>query len=426
MLRRICLLGVLAAAAALAQRGVAQQCDNWSDLNAVVHWNDVANQSIAVTGGKSPQLGSIDAAIVHVAIFDAVNAACGSPYNAYASTPMVRFPAMAEAAAAAAAHDTLAALYPAQRQSLDQQYGAFLDQIQGHRAAVINGVVAGQQAAYAVLLLRANDGRNAATPWTPPTRGPGAWEPTPPGFLAAATPWVRAVTPWTMSSPSQFRAPAPPSLDSAVWVHDYQETKALGAAVGSSRTPEQTDLALFIGGAGVHPMMQWHAAWRGIATDRTLSTLESARLFAMLTTAGSDALIACWDSKFNYGFWRPVTAIRAGGGNPALTPDGSWIGIAVTPNHPEYPAAHGCLSGSVIETLRQYFGTDNFQFTMSSAAPGLSQPVRSYTRFSQALQDILDARIYGGMHYRNSTVVGAGMGTQIAQQAAERYFTPRH
>lgn len=148
-----------------------------------------------------------------------------------------------------------------------------------------------------------------------------------------------------------------------------------------------------------------HGTWRGIASDQRLSVLEAARLFGLLATAASDALIACWDSKYQYAFWRPVTAIRAGGGNPTLVADPSWIGFNVTPNHPEYPAAHGSLSSSIVEVLTAYFGTDQLHFTMSSPAPGLLQPVRSYGRFSQVLEDILNARIYGGMHYRNSTAV---------------------
>ncbi len=145
----------------------------------------------------------------------------------------------------------------------------------------------------------------------------------------------------------------------------------------------------------------------------------------MLSTVASDALIGCWDSKFQYAFWRPVTAIRAGGGNPGLLSDPSWIGLVTTPNHPEYPAAHGCFSGSVVEVLTAYFGTDELHFTMSSAAPGLLQPVRSYDRFSQVLTDILNARIYGGMHYRNSTELGTELGRQVARQAIEHYFLPR-
>jgi hypothetical protein len=227
-----------------------------------------------------------------------------------------------------------------------------------------------------------------------------------------------------MTSPSQFRVPPPPALDSDVWIRDYNEIKAVGGAISSVRTPEQTDLAVFVGGAGVHPMVQWHDAWRRIAAGQGHSTLAAARLFAMLTTVAYDSLIGCWDSKYEYAFWRPVTAIRAGGGNPVLVADPTWIGIVITPNHPEYPAAHGCFSASVVEVLASYFGADTLHFTMTSAAPGLVQPARSYDRFSQALTDILNARIYGGMHYRNSTIAGAKLGTEVARQALAHFFIP--
>jgi hypothetical protein len=431
MLRNLCLCAVLITTSAFARVGDVPRCGGRESeqlppaSNSVVFWNAVADNSIAVVGGKSPQQGSVDIAIVQIAVYDAVNAICGYPFTAYAVKPDVQVPALPEAAVAAAAHDVLVALYPDQAATLDQQYADYLGAIPGHHEGKLNGIAVGQQTAAGVLALRANDGRNAGPGWTPPAPGPGIWQPTPPGLLPAATPWIRYATPWTMTSPSQFRVPSPPALDSATWVQDYNETKDYGGAVSSARTPEQTDLGVFVGGPGVHPMLQWHGTWRGIAVDQELSVLGAARLFAMLSTVASDALIGCWDSKFEYAFWRPVTAIRAGGGNPYLAADPTWIGLVITPNHPEYPAAHGCFSGSVVEVLRAYFGTDQLHFTMSSPAPGLLQPVRSYDRFSQVLTDILDARVYGGMHYRNSTVVGAELGRKVARQAIEHFFLPR-
>jgi hypothetical protein len=433
MIRRVCFVAALALAAAAAEDTEGRRCQSESDddsghrvaANAVVFWNKRANHSIADLGGKPSTLIAVESAIVQTAVYDAVNAICGYPFTQYAVSPGVRIPALPDAAVAAAAHDVLAGLYPDQRAELDQTYNEFLDAIPGHATAKLNGIAAGQQAAAGIFALRAGDGRNAGTPWTPPPPGPGIWQPTPPGYLGPATPWVRNVTPWTMTSPSQFRAPPPPGLDSEVWVRDYNETKAYGDAVSSVRTPEQTDLARFIGGAGVNSASQWHDAWRGIATDQELSTLETARLFAMLSTVLADAYIACWDSKYTYAFWRPVTAIRAGGGNPNLQADPNWIGLVVTPNHPEYPGAHGCISGAVIATLQAYFGTDEFRFTMSSAAPGLTQPIRHFESFSQALKDILNARIYGGMHYRNSNERGAAIGRQISRQLVENFFLKR-
>lgn len=430
LIRIICVCAVLSTGAGFGHS--APRCDGsqesehaGSSTNPVVFWNAVADNSIAVVGGKSPQQGSIEVAIVQTAVYDAVNAICGYPFTAYAVRPNVQVPAMTEAAVAAAVHDVLTSLYPDQTAALDQQYADYLGSLAGPAKAKLNGIAAGQQTAAGILELRANDGRNAGPGWTPAAAAAGNWQPTPPGLLPPATPWIRAATPWTMTSPSQFRVPPPPALDSDTWLRDYAESKAYGGAISSARTADQTELAVFIGGLGVQPMLQWHGTWRSIATDQKLSVLDAARLFAMLSTVASDALIGCWDSKYTYGFWRPVTAIRVGGGNPNLTADPTWIGLDITPNHPEYPAAHGCFSSSVVEVFRAYFHSDQLSFTMTSAAPGLLQPVRSYSRFSQVLTDILNARVYGGMHYRNSTMVGAQLGSNVARQALAHYFLPR-
>jgi PAP2 superfamily len=391
--------------------------------DAVLDWNGYAANAIVGGAGMPPPRGLIRLAMVHVAIYDAVNAIAGYPFSPYAVTPNVVTPASPDAATAAAAHDILVALFPSQQAVLDAEYAASLALIPDGPAKT-NGISVGQQVASAVLLFRANDGRDAVVPYTPGS-GPGVWIPTPPGFLPAQAPEVGYVRPFTMNSPSQFRAEPPPDLLSDTWARDYNETKSLGAANGSTRTPEQTDLARFISD---QPMLQWNRAWRGISVSQGLNLLDNARFFALLTTASSDALIACWDSKFFYNFWRPVTAIRAGDtdGNPLTVPDPNWIGVVVTPNHPEYPAAHGCFSGASCETLTSFFGTDNFNFTMDSLVPGLLQPVRHYTSFSQALQDILDARVYGGMHFRNSTQQGAIIGKQVSHFATRHFFRPVH
>jgi hypothetical protein len=389
--------------------------------DAVLDWNGYAADAIVGGAGQPPPRGLIRFAMVHVAIYDAVNAIQGYPFTPYAVTPNVVTPASPEAATAAAAHDILVALFPGQQAVLDAEYAASLALILDGPPKT-NGISVGQQAAAGILLFRANDGRDAVVPYIPGS-GPGVWIPTLPGFLPAQAPEVGYVRPFTMNSPSQFRAEPPPDLLSDTWARDYNETKSLGAASGSTRTPEQTDLARFISD---QPMLQWNRAWRGISVSQGLNLLDNARFFALLTTASSDALIACWDSKFFYNFWRPVTAIRAGDtdGNPLTEPDPNWIAVVVTPNHPEYPAAHGCFSGASCETLTSFFGTDNFNFTMDSLVPGLTEPVRHYTSFSQALQDILDARVYGGMHFRNSTQQGAIIGKQVSHFATRHFFRP--
>ncbi len=408
-------------------RSIERECKSNSSAHhrqaseAVLFWNEQATHSIVDLGAKAPPIGLVELAIVHTAIYDAVNAICDSPFTPYAVAPTVRYPALLDAAVAAAAHDTLLAMYPDQQEALDATYAQWLDQIKGHHRAKLNGIAVGQQAAAGILNLRANDGRYAGTPWDPPPPGPGVWEPTPPGYLPASVPWARDITPWTMESPSQFPLPPPPDLDSELWVHDYNQVKAYGGAVSDLRTPEQADLAKFFTD---QPVLQWDRAWRGIAVNQRLSTLDASRFFAILTTASSDSLIGCWESKFTYAFWRPVTAIRVGGGNPNLEADPDWIGLVITPNHPEYPSAHAWFSGGVAEALRSYFGTDAFGFSIDSNVPNLMFPVRYYNSFSEALTDIRNARIYGGMHYENSTLRGADLGQQVAQQLMQKFFRP--
>ena len=389
----------------------------------VLAWNATAAQMIVGPGGaaKPPPLAFLDGAIVHTAIYDAVNAIHSNPYTNYGSHPNVITPASDYAATAAAAHDVLLALYPANAAGLDAAYATSLSYVPDGEAKT-NGISVGQQTAAAIVALRANDGRNAGGTFTT-SGGDGVWVPTPPAFLPALTPWARFITPWTMTSPSQFRAHPPPSFDSKTWIRDYNETMALGAKVGSTRTPEQTDIGVFWSD---QPMLQWNRAWRGIATTQQLSIEHEARFFAMLYMAVSDALIGCWDSKFHYVFWRPVTAIRAGGANPNLTADPTWESNVVTPNHPEYPAAHGCVSSATVHTLQAFFSTDNIAFTINSTVAGLLQPVRNYARFSDALAEVERARVYGGMHYRNSTEQGAKLGKKVARNLKHQFFRKSH
>jgi hypothetical protein len=384
----------------------------------VLAWNAITIQLIAPPGGvaKPGTLGFVDEAIVHTAIYDAVEA-IHLRYAAFASRPAIRGPASAYAAVASAGHEALVALYPASKAGLDAALATSLAYVRDGRAKD-NGVAIGKEAADAVLALRANDGRNAGGTFTT-SGGVGVWVPTPPGFLPALTPWVRFITPWTMTSPSQFRPGPPPSLESELWIRDYKETKALGAKVGSTRTPEQTDIGLFWSD---NPELQVDRYWRRIAIDQGLSLEENARFFAMLTVARTDATIGCWDAKFQYAFWRPVTAIRAGGGNPALTADPSWESNAITPNHPEYPAAHGCASSASAHTLQAFFGTDDLHFSVDSTVAGLTTPVRTYERFSDLLEEVKQARVYGGMHYRNSTEQGALLGQRVVQHMLRHYF----
>jgi len=386
----------------------------------VLDWNSHAAGAIVGVAGLRPERGLIRLAMVHIAIYDAVNAIDGYPFRSYGVTPNVTAPASREAATAAAAHDVLVALFPSQQADLDAKYSTSLAGINDSAESKTNGISVGQQTASGILALRSNDGRDAVVPYTPGS-GPGVWMPTPPGFLAAAAPEAAHVQPFALNSPSQFRAEPPPALTSDTWTRDYNEVKSLGSSTSTTRTAEQTDIGRFWSD---QPILQWNRGWRKISIDRGLSLSDNARFFAMLATASADAIIACWDSKYAYSFWRPVTAIRAGDtdGNPDTEPDSNWIAIVVTPNHPEYPAAHGCFSGASTHTLKFFFGTDNVDFTLDSNVANLTNSERSYGSFSQALGEVLNARVYGGMHYRNSTNKGAKIGKQVSKFVTAHFF----
>jgi hypothetical protein len=286
--------------------------------DAVLDWNEYAAKAIVTVGGQVPPRALIRLAMVHLAMYDAVNAIEGAPFWGYASVPAVHRPASEEAAAATAAHDVLVVLFPAQAADLDAKYATSLAALPDDIAKP-NGIAVGQQAASAILIKRAEDGRDATVTYTPGS-GPGIWVPTPPAFLAALAPETPFVQPFALNSASQFRPDPPFSLTSEDWARDYNEIKALGPAVGSIRTPAQTDIARFWSD---NPPLQWNRAWRALSVAKDLGLADNARYFAMLATASADALIACWDAKYFYNFWRPVTAIRAGDtdGNPETAPD---------------------------------------------------------------------------------------------------------
>jgi hypothetical protein len=380
---------------------------------SVLEWNARAAQLIVGPGGaaKVPPLGLVDLAIVHTAVYDAVNAIEGFPFRSYAVVPGVPGPASGDAAVAAAGRGTLIALYPGRAADIEAWYAAALATIPDGDEKT-NGVSVGEQTAAGILALRANDGRNDGTPIVEPAAAPGVWVRTPPAFAAPQAPWTRFITPWNLSHPWQLRPGPPPRLNSRNYRRDLEETRDFGGAVGGFATEEQKDIGRFWGD---QPMLQWNRAWRGIAIARALSGLDAARFFAMLSTAGSDALIACWDAKYQFMFWRPVTAIRAAGDDP------TWISLVTTPNHPEYPAGHGCFSGASTHTLARFFDTDAVDFTIDSTVAGVITPVRSYSSFSQALGEVIDARVYGGMHYRSSSEVGAKMGKKAARRAARAF-----
>ena len=402
---------------------------NWAQLasaDAVTDWNEISTQVI-LTVGRSPVLTSLDYAMIHAAIYDAAIAFDGrfEPYHVVipnaAGSPV--------AAVATAAHDVLVALFPAQQAALDTTYLEYLT-ANGLSAADV-GVAVGQEAAAGILALRANDGRFPPNP--PPFTGgtePGVWRPTPsylpsppPAFAPGAVPWVATVTPFTLEGPSQFRAEPPPSLTSSRYRKDYNEIKAVGELNSSIRTPEQTDIGYFW---AANTGVLWNRAIQGIGTVSGATLVDNARLFALVNLAGADSAIACWDTKYFYVFWRPVTAIQEGenDGNAKTVGDPNWQPLINTPNFPEYTSGHVAYSDAVGRILKLFSKTDHVTFTVTALNPLATQKTRTYTRISDAVEETIDARVYVGIHFRNSDVVARDQGKRIAHWTFKHFLRP--
>ena len=372
-------------------------------------WNSVAVTTIISNAGKPPAVATIDLVYVNAAIYDAVNAIDGR-YSVFAVSPTTPAAgASEEAAAIAAAYNVLRTFYPGQAAYLDAQYAASLAPI-ADGDSKSRGVQIGREVATLYLAQRSNDGRNANVAYTPGT-GPGAWQPTPPAFAPAQGPWIAQMAPFAINSHSQFRADPPPALDSATWTADYNEVRSLGDINSVTRTSEQTEIGLFY---SEHTGKQYNRILRDFAATQNFSLADEARFMAQMNVSIGDALISAWDSKFYYSRWRPVTVIR-------VTDDPHWTPLAVTPNHPEYPAAHGAFTGALAEGLRQFFGTKDVTITLSSTVTGTT---RTFDNTDDLIKEIIVARIYGGMHFRTSVVEGKVQGTKTAKWVAKHCFVP--
>lgn len=383
--------------------------------NVVVQWDAIASTTIITNGKASPASSSVWFAYVHLAVFDAVNAVDHrfEPYLFTAETPGGT---NKDAAAVAAAHRILVNYFPAQQATLDVQFASSLAAIPDTAANILAGVNVGEASAEALIAVRANDGLLASIPYTPPM-GPGFWQPTPPAFAPAATPWLGQMVPFTMTNAAQFFPDeGPPPLESQRWIDDYNQVKALGGLNSTVRTPSQTEIGLFWTD---HTGAQYARAFRNLITQKGLSTSNSARLMAMLWAGYADAAIGCWNAKFSFSFWRPVTAIQAGGDNPALTADPNWLPLGTTPSHPEYPAAHGCVTGAVATVLAEYFQTSQITFSVDSL---VTNTTHTFTCTDQLVREVEDARIYAGFHYHHSVIQGKRLGRRVAHHLVRRYF----
>ena len=375
-----------------------------SAQNVVVQWNAIASTTIITNAKEASVASGVWLAYVHLAVFDAVNA-IDHRFQPYLFT------------AIAAAYWILVTYFPSQKVAyLDPQFAASVAAISDTAANISAGITVGENAAKALITARANDGLLANVSYNPPV-GPGFWLPTPPAFGAPLTPWLGQMVPFTMSSAAQFFPDeGPDALDSQQWIDDYNQVMTLGALNSTVRTPQQTEIGLFW---TEHTGQQYARAFRNLATQQGLGTSDTARLMAMLWAGYADAGIGCWNAKFTFSFWRPVTAIQAGGGNPARVADPSWLPLVSTPSHPEYPSAHGCVTGAVSTILAGYFGTPNLTFSVDSKVTGNTH---TFTSTNDLMHEVEAARIYAGFHYHHSVIEGRVLGLKVGHQLMQQYF----
>ena len=354
--------------------------------DVIIDWNNVLLDAVR-TNSMSPLPATRVRAAMNTAMYDAVNSIARTHYPYHVD--MTADPGTSrEAAAAQAAHRVLSGMFPASQATYDTALANSLSSVPDGPGKTA-GIGLGNTVGAAILALRANDGASAVVPYTPGSQ-PGDWRPTPPANAAAAAPQWANVTPWAMTSPSQFRNPdGPPALDSAEYTAAFNQVKEIGSATSATRTEDQSNIAQFWAGhAGTAtPPGHWNRIAQTVAASQGNTLEENARLFALLGIAQADALISTWDNKYHYNHWRPVTAIREAGtdGNPDTEADPNWSSFITTPNHPSYSSGHATVSGASGAVLADFFGTDNITFTSSSE--GFVVPDRTFTSFSQASQE---------------------------------------
>lgn len=417
----------------------------WSPVVAaspstVVAWNKIAEDTVVGSGALQNE-GWIYLSYTELAVYDAVVAIDGR-YESYA--PKIGVPAGADVNAAViqAAYETLLASFPGASASLGSSYAAWLSGIPAGQPRT-DGIAVGHAAAEQMITMRAGDGRltpiGTTSPFPTKAPGPGVWRLTPAAFAAPQTPWVGQVRTFVVPRADQFKPPPPPALDSPEWVAEYNEVKSLGQNTSTTRTAAQTATAEFYL-ANVN--RQFNRAVRDLAASRSLDLVETARLAAMVNVVAADAGISGMNAKYDYLFWRPVTAIdptavKADGfgpvpgfddGNPATVQQVGWRPLLPTPNHPEYPSAHCTLTSAMTEVFAQFLGTNRFEldlhgFDMHGAAGNLDA-VRHFARANDLRAEIVNARVWAGLHYRGSNEAGVALGRSVAKYDLRHAFQP--
>jgi hypothetical protein len=381
--------------------------------NAVVYWSGVAAKAIVV--GRAPASSSVLGGMVHGAMYDAVAAVEGGlkPFATGVTAPPG---ASADAAVAQAAHDVLVARVPGQAAAVQAAYDAYMAAIPAG-AAKDGGKAVGVAAAAGMLAMRTGDHYDDVVAYVQAPTGPGVFEPIAP--TPPVDPKMAFVRPFTYDSPSDYRPSGPIELTSKRYAQDVAELQKYGGVNSTARTEAQTQTVLF---HTEQTFLQFSRTLRELAIARGLDLRESARLLGYVNVATADTMIACWEAKYYYNFWRPTHAIQRADtdDNPATSKDATWSPLVVG-NHPEYPSGHSCFTGAVTESLRNYFGTKQVKLVITSLAPGAGPP-RTYENLDELVADVQNARVWGGLHFRSTVEKTAKYFPRIARDVGRKYF----
>ena len=389
----------------------------------VLAWNQYAYNELIVTAAQAPPVAAIHLAMVHGAVYDAVNAIDGG-YEPYLGAPAADGTESKNAAAAAAAYQVLKSILP------DDRDDELLGYYQTSQLAIpdgeaeTDGETIGNAAAAAMIASRTNDGRFGNQFFTEGT-GPGDWQ----NLVGPLAPsgnnfkWVGDVRPFLVPTAAAFATAGHLPLGSAEYAAEFQQVKSLGSASSTTRTANQTAMAHFWVD---HAVAMWNRIFRQVSINQELSPTENARYFAELYLTGSDAIIACFQDKERNAFWRPTTAIRLAGsdGNGATVADPNWTALIGVPPYPDHPSGHNCISSSFVETLKDFYGTNQMSFSATRATSPIGPITRNFTRFSQAIREIRLARMYGGIHFMTADAQGASLGKKVENYAQANYFQP--
>jgi VCPO second helical-bundle domain len=452
------IFGLLVGVAVVAAIGATTSRDARAVLpplpNTVQQWDKIAEDTVVGSGAFQGE-GEIYMSYESLAVYNAVVAIRGGfePYGSAISAPTG---ASVDCAVVEAAYRTLRyyfSSFPALVTSLDGYYSEALSpsNLNGCTADAGKGTSVGLAAANSIIALRTGDGRmtpvGTTSSFETKDPGPGVWRLTPPAFLVPQTPWLGSVQPFLLKSPGQFRPEPPMPLSSSEWVRQFNEIKVYGGVTSTVRTAEQTATARFY---TANVIRQFNLAARDLATARALGLVDTARLLAMVNTVSADALMSVLNAKYRFLFWRPVTAIAGAGqcptqssavtadgfgpvpgftdGNPATVEDPCWRPLVTTPNHPEYPAAHGTNTSAMAEVFSEFLGTDRIDLDIhgfdAAGLPGNLDAVHHFDTAEQLRTEVINARLWGGLHYRRSSEVGVHLGQKVAHYGLNHAFKP--